>query len=148
MSKEIKSNIVIQDKALITGSCQCKGMMFEFIRWPKPQITHCHCSMCRKMHGAGFASWVPIKEKNVDWICMDTLKIYKSSPSTERWFCSNCGSNMVISYQKQEGQIWIAAGTFDGMPKGILANLRIADIYVESKCSWIFVPHLRKRKAY
>ncbi|WP_454253456.1 GFA family protein [Pseudomonas sp. Marseille-Q7302] len=38
------------------GSCLCSEASFELVTAPKA-VTHCHCSQCRKGHGAAFASY-------------------------------------------------------------------------------------------
>jgi hypothetical protein len=40
---------------MIKGSCACGGIRFEIeaVR----SLTHCHCTICRKLTGAGFATY-------------------------------------------------------------------------------------------
>ena len=40
---------------MIHGSCLCGKVRFE-LAGPPQFINHCHCSMCRKVHGAAFGS--------------------------------------------------------------------------------------------
>ncbi|MGH8286041.1 MAG: GFA family protein, partial [Steroidobacteraceae bacterium] len=40
---------------MIRGSCLCGGVRFE-IDGPVGRASHCHCSMCRKAHGAAFGT--------------------------------------------------------------------------------------------
>ena len=41
----------------LTGSCLCGAVTYE-VRGPFNMMVHCHCSMCRKHHGAAFATFV------------------------------------------------------------------------------------------
>ena len=43
----------------IAGSCLCGGVRFT-ARLPSSFCGHCHCSMCRRSHGAGFVTWFAI----------------------------------------------------------------------------------------
>ena len=42
--------------AVHQGSCLCGGVRYETTA-PLQGASHCHCSMCRKAHGAAFGSY-------------------------------------------------------------------------------------------
>ncbi|HCA63195.1 MAG TPA: GFA family protein, partial [Pseudomonas sp.] len=42
-----------------TGSCLC-GVVRYRIDAPIDALTHCHCKMCRKAHGAAFATYASV----------------------------------------------------------------------------------------
>jgi hypothetical protein len=42
-----------------TGSCLCGAVKYR-IDTPIREVSHCHCSMCRKAHGAAFASYASV----------------------------------------------------------------------------------------
>ena len=42
---------------IVSGSCLCGAVRFTQ-RGPFTHMTHCHCSICRKHHGAAFATYV------------------------------------------------------------------------------------------
>lgn len=46
----------------VTGACLCGAVRFK-LEGPFGHMTHCHCSVCRKHHGAPFATFVasPLK---------------------------------------------------------------------------------------
>ncbi len=44
---------------MIHGSCLCKRVRFE-IRGALGRSSHCHCSMCRKAHGAAFGTYAAV----------------------------------------------------------------------------------------
>jgi hypothetical protein len=57
---------------------------------------NCHCTMCRKQHGAAFRSRARVQVTDFHWLQgEDLLRFYESSPGTRRGFCSVCGSPMV-----------------------------------------------------
>lgn len=45
------------------GQCLCGSIKYQ-IDALEPNIGHCHCSMCRKFHGAAFATYGKAKSKN------------------------------------------------------------------------------------
>ena len=45
------------DRKFVTGNCLCGAVGFE-LELPSKWCAHCHCSMCRRAHGAGYVTWV------------------------------------------------------------------------------------------
>jgi hypothetical protein len=54
------------------GSCLCGGVKFE-ITGPLSSPLNCHCSICRKQHGAAFRSRVRILQSGFRWHEESTL---------------------------------------------------------------------------
>ena len=74
------------------GRCLCGALNYE-LDGPFSAMMHCHCSMCRKQHGTGFATFVVAPVAGFRWISgEDKLVHYQSSPRGRRSFCSICGS--------------------------------------------------------
>ena len=40
----------------IRGACLCEAVQFE-VTPPTKWCAHCHCTMCRRAHGAGVVTW-------------------------------------------------------------------------------------------
>jgi hypothetical protein len=79
----------------IRGSCLCGGVKFE-IDGPLLRPLNCHCSLCRKQHGAAFRSRVRVRAADLRWIQgEDLVSYYESSPGFRRGFCRVCGSPVV-----------------------------------------------------
>ena len=79
----------------LRGSCLCGGVRYE-ISGPLVGPGNCHCTMCRKQHGAAFRSRARVQLADFHWVQgEDLVKFYESSPGTRRGFCSVCGSPMV-----------------------------------------------------
>ena len=113
------------------GSCLCKT-----VRWRAQgkldAVTHCHCSMCRKAHGAPFASYTGVPATRFEWLAGESaIARYESSPGMVRDFCRVCGS--VTPYPFGDDHMGIPAG---GVDAGA-ADLEVsAHIFVASKASW------------
>jgi len=99
---------------LYHGSCLCGVVRFEINEF-LPQAAHCHCSMCRKFHGAAFATIASVYRSNFRWVeGVDALKGYTAENGTTRTFCSHCGSSLTFySPRAPEEEVEIALGTMD-----------------------------------
>ena len=92
----------------IRGSCLCGGIAFE-ITGPLLNPLNCHCSQCRKQHGAAFRSRVRIAAKDFRWLKGEHLiKYYESPRGYQRGFCSECGSPII----NRAGPNWQAPAAF------------------------------------
>jgi len=116
-----------------TGSCLCGSIAYE-VDHIERHMAHCHCTMCRKFHGAAFATFGEVRQDNFRWIRgTEFLQTYIASNGTMRQFCNQCGSSMTFkASQGQDGIIEFALGTLD-------SELKLhpdAHIFVESKASW------------
>ena len=65
---------------VVRGSCLCGGVKFE-IMGPLIRVLNCHCSKCRKQHGAAFRSRARVGIADFKWLQGEELvKFYESSP--------------------------------------------------------------------
>lgn len=119
-----------------TGGCLCGAVRFEAGAICR-QVAHCHCSMCRKFHGAAFATIASVPRSEFRWVSgEDALKSYTAENRTTRTFCGECGSSLMFSSPRApEDVVEIALGTFDG---GVPVEPD-AHIFVGSRASWVAV---------
>jgi hypothetical protein len=102
------------DGRRVSGACLCGAVRFE-IELPVLFCGHCHCSMCRRSHGAGYVTWigVPYERFNVrDGV--DGLMRYRSSEHGRRTFCGICGSSLFCESTNHPGWIDIVLANVDG----------------------------------
>ena len=79
------------------GSCLCGAIQFQ-VRNIGERMGHCHCSMCRKFHGAAFATYGESKQSDFQWIKGESyLKSYRADNGTTRQFCKTCGSSLTFA---------------------------------------------------
>jgi hypothetical protein len=96
------------------GSCLCRAIRFE--AGEVEFFGHCHCSMCRKAHGAAFATFACVPADNFRFVAGGELvKLYESSPGNHRAFCPVCGSN-APARSSDSKMVFIPAGLFDDDP--------------------------------
>jgi hypothetical protein len=117
--------------AVAKGSCLCGSVQYE-LDGPFEVMSHCHCSMCRKHHGAAFATFVTVPLSSFRWVAgEDVLSTYQSSAYGKRTFCSKCGSVMPV-VEADTGIAFCPAGNLDG-ELGIQPQ---SHRFVGSKASW------------
>lgn len=119
-----------------TGGCLCGSIQYEIDKI-EPRMGHCHCSMCRKFHGAAFATLGEAKVENFRWTQGEALLThYKASNGTVRGFCKECGSSMTFAASEDAGElVEFSLGTLN-----CEIDLRPdAHIYVGSKANWFEV---------
>ncbi len=98
-------------------------------------MTHCHCSMCRKAHGAAFVTFIEILRSDFRYKRGESLvERYESSPGCQRLFCRCCGSSLRFESVDAD-EVWLAAGSVDGDP-GCRPD---SHIFVASRAPWILV---------
>jgi len=115
------------------GSCLCGEVRYE-IAGDIEHIRHCHCSMCRKTHGAAFGSYGKVLHSDFRFTAGEKLVAkYRSSPSVVRTFCRRCGSTLQwYSQITHPESLGVAIGTLDTS----LVQPRQRHIYAGSKASW------------
>lgn len=115
------------------GSCLCGRIRFQVLDFAGA-AAHCHCTMCRKFHGAAFATLASVNEASLRWISgEDCLKFYTAANGTIRGFCGECGSSILFKTPRAPaGIVEIAVGTMDvDIPVTPSAH-----IFVESRANW------------
>jgi len=113
------------------GGCLCGAVRYT-LRSAPDWSAHCHCRSCQKATGAGFATWVGVKEENFE-VSHGRLAICVSSPGVQRGFCDRCGSSLTYVGDRWPGQVSVLAATLD--EPGIAAPT--AHVYVEHKLPWV-----------
>lgn len=115
------------------GRCLCGAVKYEVDGFSE-RMANCHCSMCRKFHGAAFATYGEARTSDFRWLeGEEELAAYTADNGTTRRFCRRCGSSMTFSsVNYPDGIVEIALGTLD-------SNIEMspdAHIFVGSKASW------------
>src|SRR5882672_3417925 len=74
------------------GTCLCGAVQYD-VDGPFNSMVSCHCSMCRKHHGAAFATFAGAPIGGFRWLRGESeLDSYESSVQGTRSFCRHCGS--------------------------------------------------------
>jgi hypothetical protein len=114
------------------GSCCCGAVAYE-ITAPLVEVHHCHCSRCRKQHGAPFATYAQLPRTGFRFTRgVERVRRWQSSPEVVRTFCEICGSRLQFLFDGVPDALWIAVGGFDDAP----GRRPEAHIFVGSKAPW------------
>ena len=119
--------------SIVTGSCFCGAAKFE-IELPTLFCGHCHCSMCRRPHGASFVTWVGVPPERFRITAGgQDIALFRSSEKGTRSFCRNCGSQMFCQTGTEVIDIALAAlhDKIDRRPE--------AHYYYDSRADWTAV---------
>ena len=117
---------------MITGRCECGRVEYQ-VDGEISELSHCHCSQCRRLHGAAFASFAEVVRSYFRYLSgQSDLATYASSDSHDRVFCQNCGSNILVDLESEPESLYLAMGTVDGDPKLPPGY----HIFVGSKAPW------------
>lgn len=117
---------------MVQGSCLCGQVTYEVELIPN-KVFNCHCSYCRKAHGADYVTVALAKG--------DTLKIIQGADSLAehqneiggfRAFCSNCGTRLMNYAPDKTMYLSVNVSTID-TPIEIKPQ---AHVNLESKAPW------------
>lgn len=114
----------------IQGGCLCGEVRYA-ITAPLRHADNCHCSMCRRQHGAAFATYAALEPGAFAWISGEEHTRIYATPGGAGWcFCRTCGSTLAGT---RHGVITsIALGTVEGDP-GVSPQ---SHIFVGSRAPW------------
>jgi hypothetical protein len=117
---------------MLAGSCLCGGVRYEITGALKGAL-NCHCSMCRKAHGAAFRSRAGVKAADFRWVQgEDLLTWYETSPGTQRGFCRVCGTKLLSRFDFDPSVYGLPLGALDEDP-GVKPKRHV---FVAYKAPW------------
>ena len=116
----------------LSGKCLCEKIAYEIDGELGP-IFNCHCSKCRRWHGAAFRTRATIHRTQFRWLKgEEQLACFPSSDNVTKHFCSTCGSPLISTYLDRPEILGIPIGPLEGeinaQPQG--------HIFVDSKADW------------
>lgn len=117
---------------MLKGHCECGQVRFE-VNGEIRDFSHCHCSQCRRLHGAAYATFAGVNRGDFHYTAGESaISTYASSMSNERVFCSICGSTILVDPQDEPEFLYLSMSTLEGDPPRPAAY----HAYVGSKASW------------
>ncbi|UCF81172.1 MAG: GFA family protein [Acidobacteriota bacterium] len=117
---------------ILTGSCLCGAVTFE-IETPTSYCCHCHCSNCRRAHGAAFVTWLGFDDEDFRLTSNpDDLVNYHTDTGATRSFCRKCGTTLFYKSPRWEGENNVALGNVHGEADRVPEH----HMYVDHKAKW------------
>jgi hypothetical protein len=126
----------------VSGGCLCGAVRFE-IDLPTQFCAHCHCSMCRRNHGAGYVTWIGVAPGQLRVVAGEQeLVRYRSSEHGERKFCGVCGTSLFCANSQFPERVDIPLANLEGA----IDKSPQAHIFFTDRASWVVLgdslPHL------
>jgi hypothetical protein len=119
--------------ATASGGCLCGAVRFTG-RLPTRWVAHCHCSRCRRAHGAPFVTWAGFERSAVHIDDGDgQLRWHPGIEGGRRAFCGRCGSPMFFASDRWPGELHVARALFDDP----LDRSPQAHVFVETQVDWV-----------
>ena len=117
---------------MIIGHCECGRIRFE-ADGEIEDFSHCHCSQCRRLHGAAYATFAGVPRNKFRYLTgANDTSTYSSSDTHDRIFCSVCGSNIMVALDEEPDVYYLSMSALDGDPPRPPGY----HIYVGSKAPW------------
>ena len=115
----------------IEGGCFCGSVRYNFEK-NSYLSSNCHCSMCRRISGAAFVSWMAIPKSCFQYTQGEPKKLISSSHGS-RYFCQDCGTPVVCLLEEYPEHTYVTICSLDKPedfdPKG--------DMYTEDMLPWV-----------
>lgn len=110
----------------LAGRCLCGAVTLE-LRPQKPELSACHCEMCRRWTGSALLV-IEVEPEDLD--VTGPVKSYASSDWAERAWCDTCGSTLWYKLTLPGKEHFaVAAGLFDDAGGLVLKE----EIFIDAK---------------
>ena len=116
---------------IVEGGCFCGSVRYSF-KFDKYPSANCYCSICRRISGAPFVSWLAIPLDLFKYLNNKPKKI-KSSSHGNRFFCEECGTPIACILEEDPKSINITICSLD-KPEDFKPKV---EIYVDDMLSWL-----------
>lgn len=126
--------------AYVEGSCLCGAVRFR-VALPVKWVANCHCSLCRRAHGAPFVTWVSTERAGLEITASDTLAEFVSSDHGKRRFCARCGSPVFFEGTGWPGEVHVSRAL---LPDDAPLPAAMGDGFWDSRAPWL-PPHDLKK---
>jgi len=118
--------------APVSGQSYCGAVAFTATP-PTLFCAHCHCTMCRRLHGAAFVTWFGVPYERFRIVRGDAdLVRFRSSEHGTRSFCRHCGSSLFCESTNHPDWIDIVLANVDA-PADWLPDMQI---FVDDGVAW------------
>jgi len=120
---------------MTTGRCLCGAVRYA-VAGPLGPVDHCHCSICRRAHGAPCSSFGRVALGDLRITAgADRVTDFASSEGVERSFCATCGTRLFFRHAAMPDFAWVTVGSLDD-DAGITPS---SHMFVGSKAPWFTI---------
>lgn len=82
------------EASAVEGGCFCGGLRYRIAGEPR-DAAYCHCRMCQRSVGAPVVAWGTWPAERFAWTKGEP-HLLASSPHGERFFCRDCGTQLLF----------------------------------------------------
>ena len=94
------------------GRCFCGAIRFA-VDLPVKWVAHCHCDICRQIHGAGVTTWVGSESGRFHLLAGEAQLVwYASSEAGKRGRCGTCGTHLFFQSPRWPGEMHVTRTSF------------------------------------
>jgi ribosomal protein S18 acetylase RimI-like enzyme len=93
-----------------SGGCFCGAVRYR-IRGAV-EVTHCHCSICRRTSGAPFVTWATVARAAFEFTRGAAAEL-RATEAARRTFCSRCGTPLTFELDAHPQWIDVTVGSLD-----------------------------------
>ncbi len=119
----------------VPGACFCRAVRFA-ITLPTLFCGHCHCTMCRRSHGAGYVTWLAVpRDRFALTEGANDLVRFESSDHGTRSFCGRCGSTLFCESTRHPDQVDIVLANMDAA----IDRAPQVHVFFDDRADWVSV---------
>ncbi len=116
---------------MVKGSCLCGAIEYQ-VELIEGMVFNCHCSLCRKSHGAAFATQAFAQGETLEFTKGEDLLSEYQGKKGIRAFCGACGSRLMNYLPDKKDYLSVALSCLDGD-----VEVRpVSHVFVGSKACW------------
>lgn len=113
------------------GGCFCGAIRYR-VASPPREVTHCHCSICRRTSGAPFVTWATFPAASFAFTQGQPVELC-STPRACRTLCAACGTALTFREEARPRAIDVTVGSTDH-PDAVVPQ---AHIWTTSQLPWL-----------
>ncbi len=123
----------MNDSSRLNGGRLCGSVRFEIVP-PTKWCSHCHCSLCRRAHGAAFVTWFGVEKAQFRiFEGGSAVQWHHSSEEARRGFCGRCGSTLFFESERWAGETHIVLASMDSP----IDRTPRAHVFFDSHVDWV-----------
>jgi hypothetical protein len=115
----------------VTGGCACGAVRYRLDETPW-DAGYCHCSLCRRSSGAPVQAFGTVHAGKFV-VTHGEPRRRRSTDFGERWFCGDCGTQLVIRVDFQPDTIDFTLASLDE-PGGVTPGFHI---FFDQRIAWL-----------
>jgi GNAT superfamily N-acetyltransferase len=115
----------------VAGGCFCRAVRYE-ARGQPSEVSHCHCTMCRRVAGAPVVTWATYPIDRFRW-SSGAATTFHSSPHITRSFCGACGTALTFAMRNDPQWVDVTVASMD-QAEGMWPR---DHIWTENRLPWL-----------